>query len=471
MVLTREYVDVPVGERAMRTFVAEPAAPGLVSRHRLLHRHLPAHRVQPALGGAARGLRVRGRRARDLPPRRAGRAPCSGSTTRARCAGRPTPRRSRPPSSTRTSRRRWTWLGGACPSSARRGTARAGIWRSGRRSTPRVRGTACWYPTGLHDGKLGKDRSDALARVGEIDGELLLIFGARDPHTPRRGARDRARRAGAAGARSPGTSTTPSTRSGATSARASTRRRPTPRSPRPSRSSGGRCDPLRPPGVRELPEGADPARAARARLRACDRRPVHGRDAGAPSTSRATRTGACPCWSSTAASCSRSRRRSCSTWPRARRTCRRTGLARARVHQWLFFEQNQIEPGLAVARFMALVGRVAKHPEVFGDRLRAGAARPGVDGARAGRRTSSPATGVHGRRHRALRLRALRRRGGRGAARVPAHRGRGWSASRPRRASSTTSSRSPGRMADRPRRPGECRVRGLNTAKSALARG
>jgi glutathione S-transferase len=45
---------------------------------------------------------------------------------------------------------------------------------------------------------------------------------------------------------------------------------------------------------------------------------------------------------------------------------------RARVYQWLFFEQNQIEPGLAVARFMALVGRVAKHPEVYGDRLRQG---------------------------------------------------------------------------------------------------
>jgi glutathione S-transferase len=47
-------------------------------------------------------------------------------------------------------------------------------------------------------------------------------------------------------------------------------------------------------------------------------------------------------------------------------------LARARVHQWLFFEQNQVEPGLAVARFIALTGRVAKTPEVFADRLRQG---------------------------------------------------------------------------------------------------
>jgi glutathione S-transferase len=48
------------------------------------------------------------------------------------------------------------------------------------------------------------------------------------------------------------------------------------------------------------------------------------------------------------------------------------GLERARVHQWMFFEQNQVEAGIAVARFMAAVGRVAKAPEVFADRLRQG---------------------------------------------------------------------------------------------------
>ncbi|MBE2316473.1 dienelactone hydrolase family protein [Solirubrobacter sp. CPCC 204708] len=48
----------------------------------------------------------------------------------------------------------------------------------------RVAGTALWYPTGLHDGKLGKDTSDALQRAADIQHELLLIFGTRDPHTP-----------------------------------------------------------------------------------------------------------------------------------------------------------------------------------------------------------------------------------------------------------------------------------------------
>jgi glutathione S-transferase len=45
------------------------------------------------------------------------------------------------------------------------------------------------------------------------------------------------------------------------------------------------------------------------------------------------------------------------------------GLARTRVHQWLFFEQNQVEAGLAVARFMALTGRDREAPEAFANRL------------------------------------------------------------------------------------------------------
>jgi carboxymethylenebutenolidase len=60
--------------------------------------------------------------------------------------------------------------------------------------SPEVRATACWYPTGLHDGKLGADPdAGSLARAGEIRGELLMIFGTRDPHTPEPG-RDTIRR-------------------------------------------------------------------------------------------------------------------------------------------------------------------------------------------------------------------------------------------------------------------------------------
>ena len=50
---------------------------------------------------------------------------------------------------------------------------------------PRCRATVCAYPTGLHDGNLGAE-SDAgtLARLGEIAGALLLVFGDVDPHVP-----------------------------------------------------------------------------------------------------------------------------------------------------------------------------------------------------------------------------------------------------------------------------------------------
>jgi carboxymethylenebutenolidase len=52
----------------------------------------------------------------------------------------------------------------------------------------RVRATALWYPTGLHDGKLGRDAdAGSLRRASQIRGEVLLIFGTDDPHTPEKG--------------------------------------------------------------------------------------------------------------------------------------------------------------------------------------------------------------------------------------------------------------------------------------------
>jgi glutathione S-transferase len=49
-------------------------------------------------------------------------------------------------------------------------------------------------------------------------------------------------------------------------------------------------------------------------------------------------------------------------------------LGRARAAQWLFFEQNLLEPNLGTATFWALTGRAAERPEAFAQRLESGRA-------------------------------------------------------------------------------------------------
>jgi carboxymethylenebutenolidase len=46
-----------------------------------------------------------------------------------------------------------------------------------------VKATVCFYGTGIHNGKLGRDENArSLERASEIQGELLMIFGSLDPH-------------------------------------------------------------------------------------------------------------------------------------------------------------------------------------------------------------------------------------------------------------------------------------------------
>ncbi len=51
-----------------------------------------------------------------------------------------------------------------------------------------VRGAACFYATDIHTGSLGKGmKDDSLERAKDIHGELLMIWGRQDPHTPLEG--------------------------------------------------------------------------------------------------------------------------------------------------------------------------------------------------------------------------------------------------------------------------------------------
>ena len=51
-----------------------------------------------------------------------------------------------------------------------------------------VKKTVAFYATGVHDGSLGAGGdAKTLSRASEIGGELLMIFGSRDPHVPPEG--------------------------------------------------------------------------------------------------------------------------------------------------------------------------------------------------------------------------------------------------------------------------------------------
>src|ERR1700729_3433583 len=191
MVFSQEYVDVPVGDRAMRTFVAAPLAsgryPGVVFYSDIFqltdstlrwcmrlagHGFVVAapeiyHRIEPAgtvLEFDDEGKR-RGQADADATPVvdfdddiRAAldwleadhRVADSGLCATGHCTGGP--------------------LGFRAPFG------------------PRGSAPALCYPTGLHDGKLGRDDdAGSLDRALEIRGEMLLIFGTGDPHTPEAG--------------------------------------------------------------------------------------------------------------------------------------------------------------------------------------------------------------------------------------------------------------------------------------------
>ena len=52
---------------------------------------------------------------------------------------------------------------------------------------PAIQAAVCCYPTGIHSGKLGRGVADTLARVSNIQGAILTIFGSDDPHVPPEG--------------------------------------------------------------------------------------------------------------------------------------------------------------------------------------------------------------------------------------------------------------------------------------------
>ncbi len=191
MVIAQEYVHVPVGNRAMRTFVAAPRAAGrypgvvfysdifqltdstlrwcmrlagygfVVAAPEIYHRLEPAGTV---LEFDEQGKR-RGQADADATPLADFdadiRAVLDWLETDGRVAN-----------------------GGLCAT----GHCMGGHLAFRAAFDPRIRATALWYPTGLHDGKLAKEAdAGSLGRAPEIRGAMMLIFGTSDPHTPAEG--------------------------------------------------------------------------------------------------------------------------------------------------------------------------------------------------------------------------------------------------------------------------------------------
>ena len=438
---------MPVGKRAMRTFVAAPAStgtyPGVVfytdifqlteSSLRWAVRlagygfvvAVPEiyHRIEPAgtvLGFDDEG-KARGQADAEATPTGGLRR---GRLRRARLARRALQQR----------RRRGPLHGRAhrLPGRVRRTRARHGVLvpdrparRQARRGQDRLAGAR----------RRHRRRHPADLRH---QGPAHAAAGARD-HPPR--ARRRRGRA------SSGASTRPSTRSGATSARATTPRRPTARSARRRPSCAASCDPLRPSRLGQLPEGAHPAAPAGAGVRAGHDRPLQrrGQAAGAPR-----------------AQPGRAR-------PRARAGLRRTdpGVGRdpalpgrgnaipagrpARARPRAPVAVLRAEPGRGGAGGRPLHAAHGAGAEEAGGLRRpaaAGAQRAAFAGSRAGGRRSSPASATRSPTSRSTATCTAPPTPTRTRASTPAS-PPGWIASRRRRGSRTTSSRFAGRMADR----------------------
>jgi len=187
MVLTREYVDIPVDGRAMRTFVAAPRAdgphPGVVFYTDIFQLTEPSLRWAVRLAGYGYLVAV---------PEIYHRLEPAGTVLEFDDEGKV---RGQGDADATTVAdfdadvdAALAWLGERASSIGAAGHCTGGHLAFRAAFRPQVRATACWYATGLHDGKLGKDPdAGSLARAGEIEGELLTIWGTRDPHTPEAG--------------------------------------------------------------------------------------------------------------------------------------------------------------------------------------------------------------------------------------------------------------------------------------------
>ncbi len=191
MIVTTEYATVPAPDSPMRTFVAAPQAegqyPGIWCYSDIFQLTPPMLRACVRLAGYGFVAAAPEIYHRIEPPGSAIAFDDAGRTRGLGDAGKT------PVSHfDEDCRAGLDWLG-KHPRVARGKIGAMGFCIGGHLAfraafQPEVRATVCYYGTGIHDGKLGKDAdAGSLARAKEIRGELLMVFGTLDPHVPEAG--------------------------------------------------------------------------------------------------------------------------------------------------------------------------------------------------------------------------------------------------------------------------------------------
>ena len=186
MIVTAEYVDIPLLGSPMRTFVAAPKAGG---RYPGIWCYSDIFQLTPPLLRFC--VRLAGYGFLAAAPEIYRRIEAPGTVIPFDDAGRT--RGQQDAAKTPVAhfdgdcRAGLDWLGNY-PKVAREQIGVVGFCIGGHLAfraafQPDVRATVCYYGTGINDGKLGQDHdARSLARAKEIRGELLMIFGTKDPH-------------------------------------------------------------------------------------------------------------------------------------------------------------------------------------------------------------------------------------------------------------------------------------------------
>jgi carboxymethylenebutenolidase len=189
MLITTEFVDIPVDGSPMRLFVASPKAegryPGVVFYSDIFQLTDPMLRISRRLAGYGFTVIAPEIYHRIEPPGtvlgfEADRARALDDSTRIATADFDTDIRAA-----------LDYLANKPRVDANKLLA-AGFCFGGHLAfraalQPDVKATTCFYGTGIHNDKLGSDPAESLSRAGEITGTLLMVFGTLDPHIPEDG--------------------------------------------------------------------------------------------------------------------------------------------------------------------------------------------------------------------------------------------------------------------------------------------